>query len=59
MTVLAKTSSKLTELPTEMGLSWLRVTNMRSKKLVTEAGEISGSKRKGNMRRWKPLLSNG
>jgi hypothetical protein len=28
-------------------------------KLVAEAADISGSQRKGNVRRWKPLPSNG
>jgi hypothetical protein len=31
----------------------------RCEKLVTEAGESSGTQRKGNVRRWKPLPSNG
>jgi hypothetical protein len=26
--------------------------------VVTEAGDISGTQRKGNVRRWKPLPSN-
>jgi hypothetical protein len=32
---------------------------MRSEKLVAEAGDSSGTQRKGNVRRWKPLQSNG
>jgi hypothetical protein len=28
-------------------------------KLVAEAGDSSGTQRKGNVRRWKPLPSNG
>jgi hypothetical protein len=28
-------------------------------KLVAEAGDHSGNQRKGNVRRWKPLPSNG
>jgi hypothetical protein len=28
-------------------------------KLVTEAGNSSGTQRKGNVRRWRPLRSNG
>jgi hypothetical protein len=31
----------------------------RSEKLVSEAGEGWGTKRTGNVRRWKPLPSNG
>jgi hypothetical protein len=32
---------------------------VRSEKLVAEAGDSSGTHRKGNVRRWKPLPSNG
>jgi hypothetical protein len=37
----------------------LKVTVARSKKLVAEAGEISETQRKANVRDLKPLLSNG
>jgi hypothetical protein len=47
MTVLAKASSNLTDLPTELGLSWLRVTVMRSEKLVTEAGRVPDPRGRG------------
>jgi hypothetical protein len=40
-------------------LSQLRVAVVRSEKLVAEAEEISGTQRKGNVRRWKPLPGNG
>jgi hypothetical protein len=30
----------------------------RCEKLVAEAGDLSGTQRKGNFRRWKPLPSN-
>jgi hypothetical protein len=32
---------------------------VRSEKLVAEAGDISGTQRKGNVLRWKPLPGNG
>jgi hypothetical protein len=35
----------------------LRVVVVRSEKLIVEARESSGTQ-KGNVRRWKPLLSN-
>jgi hypothetical protein len=31
----------------------------RSEKLIAEAGDSSGTQRKGNFRRWKPLQNNG
>jgi hypothetical protein len=37
----------------------LRVAVVRSEKLVAEAGDSSGIQRKGNVRRWKQLSSNG
>jgi hypothetical protein len=37
----------------------LRVTVMRSEKLVAEDRENSGKQRKGDVRRWKPLLRSG
>jgi hypothetical protein len=40
-------------------LSQLRVSVVRSEKLVVEAGESSGIQRMGNVRLWKPLPSNG
>jgi hypothetical protein len=40
-------------------LSRLRVAIVRSEKLVSEAGKSSGTQRKGNVRLWKPLPSNG
>jgi hypothetical protein len=37
-----------------------RVAFVRSKNLVVaEAGDSSGTQRKGNVRRWKPLSNNG
>jgi hypothetical protein len=36
----------------------LRAAVVRSEKLVAEAGDSSGTQRKGNVRRWKPLPSN-
>jgi hypothetical protein len=38
-------------------LGQLRVAVVRSEKLVAEAGDSSGTQR--NVRRWKPLPSNG
>jgi hypothetical protein len=35
------------------------VAVLRSEKLVAEAGDSSGTQRKGNVRYWKPLASNG
>jgi hypothetical protein len=40
-------------------LSHLRVAVVRREKLVAEAGNSSGTKRKGSVGRWKPLPSNG
>jgi hypothetical protein len=40
-------------------LSQLRVDVVRSEKLVAEAGDNWGTKRKVNIRRWKSLPSNG
>jgi hypothetical protein len=40
-------------------LSKLRAAFLRSEELVAEAGEISETERKENVRRWKPLPSNG
>jgi hypothetical protein len=40
-------------------LSSLRPAVVRSEKLVAEAEDCSGTQRKGNVRRWKPLTSNG
>jgi hypothetical protein len=40
-------------------LSQLRVATVRSEKLVAETRESSGTQRKGNIRRWKPLPRNG
>jgi hypothetical protein len=37
--------------------SQLRVPDVRSEQLVAEAGYSSGTQRKGNVRRWKPLPS--
>jgi hypothetical protein len=37
--------------------SQLRVAVVRSEKLVAEARDSSGTQRKGNVRRWKPLPS--
>jgi hypothetical protein len=53
MTVLAKASSNLTD------RRKLGVPHVGSKKIVAEAGDSSGTQRKGNVRRWKPLPSNG
>jgi hypothetical protein len=33
--------------------------NRTVEKLVAEAGDCSGTQRKGNVRRWRPLPSNG
>jgi hypothetical protein len=38
-------------------VSKLRVTVVRGEKLVTEIGNSSGTQRKGNVCRWKPLPS--
>jgi hypothetical protein len=35
----------------------LRVVVVRSEKMVAEAGDISGTQRKGDIHRWKPLPS--
>jgi hypothetical protein len=35
----------------------MRVTVVRSEKLVAEAGDSFGTQRRGNARRWKPLPS--
>jgi hypothetical protein len=35
------------------------VVNCCCKKLVAEAGANSGTQKKGNVRHWKPLPSNG
>jgi hypothetical protein len=40
-------------------LGQMRVAVVRSEKLLAEAGESSGTQRKGNVRNWKPLPSNG
>jgi hypothetical protein len=40
-------------------VEWVRVSVVRSEKLVAEAGESSGTQGKGNVRCWKPLPSNG
>jgi hypothetical protein len=40
-------------------LSQLGVSVVRSEKLVAETGDSSGTQRKGNVNRWKPLASNG
>jgi hypothetical protein len=37
----------------------LRVAVVGSEKLVADAGDILRTHRKGNVRRWKPLPSNG
>jgi hypothetical protein len=37
----------------------MRIAIVRSEKLVAEAGDSSGTQRKGNVRRWKPLPKNG
>jgi hypothetical protein len=37
----------------------LRAAVVRSEKLVSEARESSGTQRKGNVRLWKKLPSNG
>jgi hypothetical protein len=37
----------------------LRVADVRIGKLVSEVEEVSGNQRKKNVRRWKPLPSNG
>jgi hypothetical protein len=37
----------------------LRVAVVRNEKLVAEARDNSGTQRKGNVRHWKLLLSNG
>jgi hypothetical protein len=55
ITVLTRASSKVAV----SQLSRLRVAAVRSKKLVAEAGDSSGTQRKGNVCRWKPLPSNG
>jgi hypothetical protein len=39
--------------------SRLKVAVVRSEKQIVEDEESSGTKRKGNVRRWKPLPSNG
>jgi hypothetical protein len=36
----------------------LRVAVVKSEKLVAEAGDSTGTQRKGNVRFWKPLPSN-
>jgi hypothetical protein len=48
-----------TDRPTYLWLSQFKVAVVSSEKLVTEAEESSGTQRKGNLRRWKPLPSNG
>jgi hypothetical protein len=40
-------------------LSQLRVAFVRIEKLVTKGGDSSETQRKGNVRSWKPLPSNG
>jgi hypothetical protein len=40
-------------------LSQLRVTVSKSEKFVVEVNDSSGTQRKGDVRRWKPLQSNG
>jgi hypothetical protein len=40
-------------------LSQLRVAVVRSEKLVSEDVNSSGTQRKENVRRWKPIPSNG
>jgi hypothetical protein len=40
-------------------VSQLRVAVVRSEKLVAEAGDSSGTQRKGSVRNWKPLPING
>jgi hypothetical protein len=42
-----------------VGLSQLRVAVVVSDKLVAEAGDSSGTLRKGNVRHWKLLPNNG
>jgi hypothetical protein len=37
----------------------MRAAVVRNEKMVDESGEISGTQRKGNVRCWKPLPSNG
>jgi hypothetical protein len=37
----------------------LRVASVRSEKLVAEAGDSSGTQKKGNIHRWKQLSRNG
>jgi hypothetical protein len=39
--------------------SQLRGAVVRSEKLVAETGDSSGTQRKGDVRRWKPLPGNG
>jgi hypothetical protein len=36
-----------------------RIAVVKSLQLAAEAGKSSGAERKGNVRRWKPLPSNG
>jgi hypothetical protein len=43
----------------KLWLSQLRVTVVRSEKLEAEAGDSSGTQRKGNVHLWQPLPSNG
>jgi hypothetical protein len=40
-------------------MSQLGVAVVRNEKLVAESGKGSGTQRKGNVRRWKPLPNNG
>jgi hypothetical protein len=42
-----------------MLFSRLRAAVVESEKLVVDAGDSSGTYRKENVRRWKPLPSNG
>jgi hypothetical protein len=43
----------------ELWLSQLRAAVLRIEKLVAEVKESSSTQRKGNVRHWKPLPSNG
>jgi hypothetical protein len=45
--------------PADRQLSQLRVADVESEKLVAEAGDNSGTYRKGNVSQRKPLPTNG
>jgi hypothetical protein len=68
MTVLAKATSNLTDGPSGVSLLVSELVKgplgfsrceLCCEKLVAEAGDSSGTQKKGNVRRWKPLPSDG